>query len=88
MIVSPIVHCNGTSAAELLDLRETAYAALDAAAAALCQMAPNGRDYYPQPGLMTQADAQHRRRVQAIRDIMQEIEAECFAISDQENGRA
>jgi hypothetical protein len=80
-LVTPIVHLNGTSKAELLRLREEFYAALDAAVAALREMAPNGRDYYPgEAGLMERAVEQHRRRCASLTDLMREMEEECRAI--------
>lgn len=81
MLVIPFVHLNGTSKSELLALREQVYAALDEAAAALRQMAPNGRDYYLEPGRFEEAVAQHDSRIKAIRDIMAELEKECEAIN-------
>lgn len=76
MIIMPFVHMNGTSKNELLELREKAYSALDSAMDALKEMAPNGRDYYPDPGRMEKAVEQHRRRMKAITDIMAELEKE------------
>lgn len=79
-IVTPIVHLNGTSKDELLALRENVYSALDSTLAALRQMGPNGRDYYPEPGRMQRAEDQHRRRCQLLTDLMEEIEQECGMI--------
>lgn len=79
--VCPIVHDNGTSKAELLRLREEAYAAISDTVEKLRQMAPNGRDYYPEPGRMEQAEEQHKRRCRALTDMLTELEAECLAIN-------
>lgn len=79
-VVVPVVHLNGTSAKELLELREDAFLALDKARDALCKMAPNGRDYYPDPGRMDKALAQHERRLRSVTDLMGEVETECVKI--------
>lgn len=80
-IVLPIVHLNGTSRETLQDTRSETYRALDDALSALKRMAPNGRDYYVSPGLMEAAQKQHERRMQAITDLMDEIEYECNEIA-------
>jgi hypothetical protein len=79
-VVAPIVHFNGTSACELVRLRSDAYDAIQEAARVLAQMGPNGRDYYPKPGLMDKAVAQHDRRMQTLRDLMMELENEIATI--------
>jgi cell division protein FtsB len=38
--------------------------------------APNGRDYYVEPGLLQKAEEQHRRRLQVIHDLREELETE------------
>ena len=75
-IVTPIVHLNGTSKAMLLEELDGAYRALDDALCAMAQAAPNGRDYYPEPGRMEKAVAQHERRMRTIRDLRDELERE------------
>jgi hypothetical protein len=75
-LVLPIVHLNGTSAEELLRLRQDAHSALDKAVVALQQMAPNGRDYYLESGRFEEALAQHEWRLIALTEIMEEIAAE------------
>lgn len=82
MIVLPFVHDNGTSAAELLALRETAYAALDAAAVAMKRLGPNARDYRDALH-MDAAVGQHMRRMKVVRDLMDELEIECKGIEEQ-----
>lgn len=79
-LVIPVIHDNGTSREELKQLRMAAYCAIDQAVDVLCKMGPNGRDYYPAPGRMEQAQAQHRRRLKVLADLMAELEAELNAI--------
>ena len=83
-LVTPIVHLNGTSRDSLLGQRSDAYDALEKAAAALRQMAPNGRDYYLEEGRLQKAEAQHMRRLAAIRSLQDEIEREMHLICDDE----
>jgi hypothetical protein len=80
-IVHPIVHLNGTSREELIELRCKTYAAINDAYAVLKRMAPNGRDYYPEPGLMDLAVAQHTRRMQTLDDLLKELVLELDALS-------
>jgi len=84
VIVTPIVHLNGTSKDALLEQREDVYQALRTVECALCQMAPNGRDYYPEPGRMEKAQAQHKRRMGMVGMLLEEIEAEACAIGKEE----
>ena len=80
-MILPIVHMNGTSRSTLIQLRCDAAAPLRDALKALSEMAPNGRDYYPVPGHLTKAQAQHDRRVAALRTVYDEIEAEAEALA-------
>lgn len=75
-IIAPIVHLNGTSKGALVDQRCDAYAAIGEAIQALKKAAPNGRDYYFEPGLMDKALVQHLRRLQVLTDLQDELEAE------------
>ena len=75
-ITLPIVHLNGTSAAELVRVRSDAYDAIQAALEAMRHVAPNGRDYYPEPGRMEIAQEQHERRCRVLANIMAELEWE------------
>ena len=75
-IIAPIVHMNGTSRAELELQLQNAYMSLHNAYDAMKRAAPNGRDYYPVPGLMERAVEQHMRRLREVGDVMDEIEAE------------
>lgn len=76
-LVHPIVHLNGTSAEVLQIERLEAIHALRHAQSKLADMAPNGRDYYLQPGLEAQALAQHDERIAVvsnlIRDLLDEV---------------
>ncbi len=56
------------------------YTALREADRALCQCGPNGRNFYPVPGLMEKAVAQHRRRQATLAALIAEIEAEAIAL--------
>lgn len=75
-VIHPIVHMNGTSADELIDLRSNAWDALRKALDMLKRMAPNGRDYYPEPGRMDLAHEQHDRRLRTVCNLMNELECE------------
>lgn len=75
-IVTPIVHLNGTSRRELSDQLEQVYCSLGNVVEAMKQSTPNGRDYYPVPGRMDKALAQHWRRMKLITDLQQEIESQ------------
>ena len=80
-VVTPIVHLNGTGKGDLEQVRLDVYDALGAALDALRQMAPNGRDYYPEPGRMDRAVEQHERRMRMISGLQDEIVAELDAMS-------
>jgi len=71
----PTVHMNGTSAHELRGQLDAAIEALREARQKLVQAAPNGRDYYPQPGNMVEvATGQHERRCQSLNDMISDLE--------------
>jgi hypothetical protein len=78
--VLPIVHLNGTSQESLIEQRAAFYRALGAAERALQDMAPDGRDYYPEPGRMEKARAQHARRLAVLGALRTEIEAEIASL--------
>ncbi len=66
----PTVHLNGTSRGSLEAMNLKALEAVQAAHAALCQAAPNGRDFYTQhPSAINEASEEHRRRLSALEDI-------------------
>jgi hypothetical protein len=80
----PIVHLNGTSRKELLELRRTAAHSVFQAIDALSAMAPNGRDYYLVRGLFESARDQHSSRLAALDALYHELVAEAIALSDEE----
>ena len=79
-VVTPIVHLNGTSKQELIDQRLAVLDALRKAGEALRNAAPNARDYYPEPGRLTRAEAQHRRRLETLKLLVKQVEAEVTLI--------
>lgn len=81
-ITTPIIHLNGTPKQMLLDQLNNAYRKIDEAIYALRRAAPNGRDYYPEPGRMDWAVEQHDRRMRALCDLLSEIECEIQMIDD------
>jgi hypothetical protein len=81
-VVVPIVHRNGTSRESLIEQRASFYRALQEAEKTLQGMAPNGRDYYPEPGRMEKARAQHDRRRAVLGALRDEIEAEIAILDD------
>ena len=81
-IVCPIVHLNGTSKEELVNLRREFAHALRLAETKLAEMAPSGRDYYPKPGLMTDAVTQHNRRMDMLKKLYDEIVFEVEHLQD------
>ena len=83
VIIAPIIHLNGTSAEHLLNHLFDAYNGLQDAYERLKLCAPNGRDFYPEPGRMDKAEAQHRRRLQTVHDLMNELEREIELIQEQ-----
>ena len=84
--ILPIVHLNGTSRDELIDLRRNAMSALHDALYFMAKMHPHGRDYYPVDGLYEQALAQHAARVQAVESVYDSITEEALAL--QKGGRS
>lgn len=79
----PLVHLNGTSKQALCDQLDEAYQAIGMAIEAVKQAAPNRRDYYPLPdNWWDEAQAQHRKRLQILADLQDEIEAEVGLILD------
>jgi hypothetical protein len=83
-MILPIIHLNGTSKGALLDQRCEVLAALRKAQEALAEMAPNGRDYYPEPGRFEKAVAQHTARAERLRELYRDLEAEAEQIADME----
>lgn len=83
-IVCPIVHLNGTSREELIELRTEFVHALREAMLKLEAMSPNGRDYYLEPGRFDKARTQHVRRQKMLGDLKAEIAAEVDRLLDSE----
>ena len=81
-VAVPFVHLNGTSRESLLSQLEDAYTAVNSAMDALRQSAPNGRDAYPQPGLMERLEAQHRTRQEYLQAVLDSIEAEMSGLQE------
>lgn len=81
-IVLPIIHMNGNSRQSLLDEIQEAITALTEGLHRLAEMAPNGRNYYPAPGLLELAQAQHQQRLRALRTILKDLKYEAIGISD------
>ena len=80
----PTVHMNGTSDDALLGQAIKAYYALEDAEQALYDMTPNDRDYYQQgDGAGDEARRQHLLRLEAIRNIRNELEVIAGGIQDQ-----
>lgn len=75
-VIHPIFHLNGTGRGDLLDQREAVYDSLGSVLYWLEKMAPNARDYYPEPGLFDKAVAQYRQRRRALKDMQADIESE------------
>ena len=86
-IVTPIIHMNGTSKRALIDQLCTAYRAVQDAMDALRQASPNGRDFYPEPGRLQKAEAQHRARQERLQAVLESLEAEAEAIDREYPGR-
>lgn len=79
----PTIHLNGTSQEDLLTQVTKAAHAVYAAVEALSQMAPNGRDYYPQgPDALPLALREHRKRMATLEDLLQELQELSEAIHD------
>ena len=82
-MIVPSIHMNGTGGKALLEqVTEAAYRAklfLDA----LADMAPNGRDYYPQgPTALKQATADNKARASKVLIILNELTNLSEAIAD------
>jgi len=80
-IVVPVVHMNGTAKSDLIEQQSEVYLQLSNVLDAMRAAAPNGRDYYPVPGLMEKAIAQHMRRMGVITGLMDEIQQQVEMIN-------
>ena len=79
-VVVPIIHMNGDNPRTLVVALEDTFDAVSHAIEALRQTAPNGRNFYPQPGLMDEAIAQHNTRMRRLQEVRDSLEAEAMAI--------
>lgn len=86
-IVTPIIHMNGDCKQTLLNNLEAAYTAVGAAMDALMECSPNGRNFYPEPGRLQKAEAQHRERWDHLQAVRASLEAEAIAIDKENPGR-
>ena len=82
----PVVHLNGTSAADLLEGYLKAMSKLWEAADALDKCLPNGRDYLA-PGGIQVAVAEHTARILKVIDVRKEIETIIENIQEQQEMR-
>jgi hypothetical protein len=79
-IVTPIIHPNGDRKDTLIANLKYAYRVTMAAMDALQQCAPNGRNYYSEPGRLQRAKAQHRRRQAHLHAVLDELRTEADQI--------
>ena len=79
-IVTPIIHLNGDRPEVLLTNLNDAYRAVRAAIEAVRQCSPNGRNYYPEPGRLARAQAQHDERLAKLLAVKQSIRDEAIAL--------
>lgn len=82
-IVIPIIHTNGDRASTLIDALRTTYKTLRTAQVALRETAPNARNFYLVQGIFDKAVAQHRRRIETLIALQQEVLEELEGIEDQ-----
>jgi hypothetical protein len=74
-VMIPSVHLNGDTREELRRINLAAYRAAQTLIDALCEAAPNGRNWYVQgPDAINKATAQHRSRVMRAEGIKAELE--------------
>lgn len=70
----PTIHLNGTSRESLLQQVRRARITGNEFQAALQEMAPHERDYYPQgPGALAAVSEQHRDRMKKVHEILGEL---------------
>lgn len=78
----PTIHLNGTNARDLLEDQMKAMNAIREAIRLLAAAGPNGRDYYPQGAQAIQhALEEHDQRLLVLRNVLAEVEALAFHIS-------
>lgn len=82
-LMVPTVHMNGTSARELFNQAYKAWTALQMAINTHQEMAPHGRDYYPQgEAAIADATRQYRERAIKMQEVLREIEQIILSVSD------
>ena len=70
----PTIHLNGTSQESLMEALEQASGKVQEAIDALSEVAPNGRDYYPQgESAINEAVDEHRSRVKRMQAVFDEL---------------
>lgn len=73
-VLIPTVHLNGSHAEGLRDEAQRAINALAAALAAVADMGPNARDYYPQgPDAALAAQRAHEERIKRLQSVRTEL---------------
>ncbi len=83
LVVTPIIHLNGDRKETLVTNLENAYKALRKACLALMQSAPNGRNFYPEPGRYERAYEQHTIRMQHLQEVLDSLSAEVNQIEEE-----
>lgn len=79
----PTIHYNGSGRARLLEQIRAAHDAADLLAKSLQEMAPHGRDYYPQGDTaFASARVEHQIRTTKVKSILDELEALGLAVID------
>ena len=82
----PTIHLNGTSRESLLEGYEKAHRAVRAALKEVAEIGPNGRDFYPQgPDALSKASDEHRARMNALSNILRDLEALGEAIDNEKS---
>lgn len=88
-MISPTLHLNGTSSAELIDQLTAAMSAVNYAARAVAAAAPNARDYYVQgPDATARALSEHRSRLSRLQAISDELAAILDNVLEQDDARS
>ncbi len=90
VLIFPTVHLNGTSGDDLAAKLKAAFDAIDAAAEALRQTAPHGRDYYVQEGAgadgygtFSKARDQYQARQAKLKEVQDELQDLYLAVRKQ-----
>lgn len=88
-MITPTIHLNGTSGADLLSQTVDALIALSDAIKALRAAGPNGRDYYvQQKANFAQAQQQHWDRLAKLESVQADLVAISEAIHAQMTERS